>query len=54
MYAIRSYYVEELTWGNVLPTREEQEQLLRNAGLTAEIQRSLIGEGFTVLATQKP
>lgn len=45
---------EELTWGNVLPTREEQEKLLRAAGLTAEIQRSVIGEGFTVLATQKP
>jgi len=45
---------EELTWGNVLPTREEQEKLLRAAGLTGDIQRSLIGEGFTVLATQKP
>jgi len=45
---------EELTWGNVLPTREEQERLLRNAGLSGDIQRSLIGEGFTVLATQKP
>jgi ubiquinone/menaquinone biosynthesis C-methylase UbiE len=45
---------EELLWGNVIPTREEQEQLLRDAGLTAEIQRSLIGEGFTVLATRKP
>ncbi len=45
---------EELLWGNVIPTREEQERLLRDAGLTGEIQRSLIGEGFTVLATQKP
>lgn len=45
---------EELLWGNVIPTREEQEQLLRDAGLTGEIQRSLIGEGFTVLATRKP
>lgn len=44
---------EELTWGNVLPTREEQEQLLRDAGLSGEIQRSVIGEGFTVLAVQK-
>jgi len=45
---------EELTWGNVLPTRAEQEQLLRGAGLSGEIERSIIGEGFTVLATRKP
>ena len=44
---------EEMLWGNVIPTREEQERLLRSAGLTGEIQRSLIGEGFTVLATRK-
>jgi ubiquinone/menaquinone biosynthesis C-methylase UbiE len=45
---------EELLWGNVIPTREEQERLLRDAGLTGEIQRALIGEGFTVLTTRKP
>jgi 2-polyprenyl-3-methyl-5-hydroxy-6-metoxy-1,4-benzoquinol methylase len=45
---------EELLWGNVIPTRTEQETLLRDAGLTGTIERSLIGEGFTVLATQKP
>lgn len=45
---------EELLWGNVIPTREEQERLLKNAGLTGVIERSLIGEGFTVLATRKP
>jgi 2-polyprenyl-3-methyl-5-hydroxy-6-metoxy-1,4-benzoquinol methylase len=45
---------EELLWGNVIPTREEQERLLRDAGLTGAIHRSLIGEGFTVLATRKP
>jgi len=44
---------EELTWGNVLPTREEQEALLRNAGFTADIGRSIIGEGFTILTAQK-
>jgi SAM-dependent methyltransferase len=44
---------EELYWGNVLPTREEQEKLLRDAGLTGAIQRTIIGEGFTVLAVQK-
>jgi ubiquinone/menaquinone biosynthesis C-methylase UbiE len=45
---------EELLWGNVIPTREEQERLLREAGLSGAIQRSLIGEGFTVLTTRKP
>ncbi|HTO43669.1 MAG TPA: class I SAM-dependent methyltransferase [Burkholderiales bacterium] len=45
---------EEMLWGNVLPTREEQEKLLRDAGLTGAIDRSVIGEGFTVLATRKP
>ena len=45
---------EELLWGNVIPTREEQESLLRGAGLTGPVERSLIGEGFTVLTTRKP
>ena len=45
---------EEMVWGNVLPTREEQEKLLRDSGLTRPIERSIIGEGFTVLATRKP
>ena len=44
---------EELTWGNVLPTRAEQESLLCNAGFSGEIGRSVIGEGFTVLNVQK-
>jgi SAM-dependent methyltransferase len=44
---------EELTWGNVLPTREDQETLLRSAGFTGEISRSIVGEGFTVLSVQK-
>jgi SAM-dependent methyltransferase len=45
---------EELTWGNVVPTREEQESLLRNAGFDGDIGRSIVGEGFTVLTVQKP
>jgi hypothetical protein len=45
---------EELTWGNVLPTRGEQERLFCAAGFTGEIRRSVVGEGFTVLATRKP
>jgi ubiquinone/menaquinone biosynthesis C-methylase UbiE len=44
---------EELTWGNIVPTREEQETLLQTAGFSANIQRSIIGEGFTVLAVKK-
>ena len=44
---------EELIWGNVIPTREEQETLLRNAGLKSVINRELIGEGFTVLTVRR-
>jgi len=44
---------EELTWGNVLPTRAEQDTLLRTAGFEGEIGRSVIGEGFTVLSARK-
>ncbi len=45
--------LEELMWGNTIPTREEQERLLRDAGFSNVIDRSLIGEGFTLLTTQK-
>jgi SAM-dependent methyltransferase len=44
---------EELIWGNVIPTREEQEKLLRDAGLRGQVNRELIGEGFTVLTIQR-
>ena len=44
---------EELIWGNVIPTREEQEKLLRDAGLKGEIRREMICEGFTVLTVQR-
>jgi len=44
---------EELIWGNVIPTREEQEKLLRDAGLKGTIHRELIGEGFTVLTVRR-
>ncbi len=44
---------EELTWGNVVPDRREQEALLRRAGFTGSIGRSVIGEGFTVLSVLK-
>jgi hypothetical protein len=45
--------IEELTWGNVLPTRAEQEALLRDAGFAEPPARSLIGEGFTVLSVRR-
>ena len=45
--------LEELVWGNVVPTREEQERLLRGAGLQGPIERSLLGVGFTLLTTRK-
>jgi SAM-dependent methyltransferase len=45
--------IEELRWGNVIPTRSEQERLLRAAGFAPPWQRSLLGEGFTVLAAQR-
>ena len=44
---------EELIWGNVIPTREEQEAWLRDAGLKGVINRELIGEGFTVMTIQR-
>jgi SAM-dependent methyltransferase len=44
---------EELTWGNVVPTRDAQESLLRGAGFTSEIGRSIVGDGFTVLTVQR-
>lgn len=44
---------EELTWGNVLPTRAEQEALLRAAGFGGAIGRAIVGEGFTVLSVRK-
>lgn len=44
---------EELVWGNVIPTRDEQDALLRHAGFAGTVQRALIGEGFTVLSAQR-
>lgn len=44
---------EELTWGNDIPDREEQERLLIGAGLTPPYDRALIGEGFTVLTARR-
>lgn len=45
--------LEEMMWGNVVPTREEQEALLRDAGFAGFVDRRQVGAGFTLLATQK-
>lgn len=45
--------IEEMTWGNVVPTREEQERLLRDAGFDGVIERTVFGAGFTLLATRR-
>ena len=44
---------EELIYGNIIPTRPEQERLLREAGFTGEIRRAIIGQGLTLLTTQQ-
>lgn len=45
--------LEELVWGNVLPTRADQERLLRDAGFDQPVERSLVGAGFTLLTTRR-
>jgi ubiquinone/menaquinone biosynthesis C-methylase UbiE len=42
----------ELTWGNVLPTRRDQETLLAQAGFVVR-ERGVVGDGFTLLTAQK-
>lgn len=44
--------LEELMWGNIVPTQAEQESLLRAAGFDGPIERSLFGEGFTLLVSK--
>jgi ubiquinone/menaquinone biosynthesis C-methylase UbiE len=43
----------ELTWGNVVPTREEQEVLLSDAGFR-DIERTVVAGMFTLLVARKP
>lgn len=45
--------LEEMMWGNLVPVRAEQERLLRDAGFAGAIERSLFGEGFTLLVTRR-
>lgn len=42
----------ELIWGNVVPTREEQDVLLHDAGFGG-IERSVVGDIFTVITACK-
>jgi len=51
-FAVQTAY-NEMTWGNVVPTREEQEALLAKAGF-GNIERTLVGGMFTVLTARKP
>lgn len=44
--------LEEQMWGNVVPTRAEQESFLRAAGFDGPIERSQFGEGFTLLVSR--
>ncbi len=43
----------ELIWGNVVPTREDQEKLLGDAGFV-DLQRGPVAEFFTLLTAQRP
>jgi ubiquinone/menaquinone biosynthesis C-methylase UbiE len=51
-FAIQTAY-NELTWGNVVSTREEQKELLLKAGFR-DIDRTLVGGNLTVLTARKP
>lgn len=51
-FSVQTGYTE-LTWGNVVPTREEQEALLSAAGFR-DLQRSLVAGMFTMLVARKP
>jgi 2-polyprenyl-3-methyl-5-hydroxy-6-metoxy-1,4-benzoquinol methylase len=42
----------ELIWGNIVPTREEQDALLHDAGFTG-VERSVIGDIFTMITAHK-
>lgn len=51
-FAVQTAY-NELTWGNVVPTREQQETLLSGAGFR-DLQRAMLAGMFTVLTARKP
>lgn len=51
-FSIQTAY-NELTWGNVVPTRDVQEALLTGAGFRA-IERTMVAGMFTLLTARKP
>ncbi len=50
-FAVQTAF-NELIWGNVVPTREEQESLLGEAGFV-DLQRAQIGDIFTMITARK-
>jgi SAM-dependent methyltransferase len=51
-FSVQTAY-NELTWGNVVPTREDQEALLAGAGF-GNVARTMVAGMFTVLSAHKP
>ncbi|MDP6708200.1 MAG: class I SAM-dependent methyltransferase [Alphaproteobacteria bacterium] len=51
-FSVQTAY-NELIWGNVVPTKEDQESLLGEAGFT-DLQRGEVGGLFTLLTAKKP
>ena len=45
--------IEELFWGNFIPTRSSQESILKNAGFNKVINRKIVWEGFSLIYTKK-
>jgi len=51
-FSVQTAY-NELTWGNVVPTREAQEALLSDVGFR-DLERAMVAGMFTVLTARKP
>ncbi len=51
-FAVQTAF-NELIWGNVVPTREDQDSLLAGAGF-ADVERTLVADAFTAITAIKP
>ena len=51
-FAVQTQF-NELVWGNIVPTREEQDRLFAAAGLV-DVARAPVGGLFTLLTARKP
>jgi cyclopropane fatty-acyl-phospholipid synthase-like methyltransferase len=51
-FAVQTQF-NELVWGNIVPTREEQDRLFAVAGLV-DVARAPVGGLFTLLTARKP